>query len=67
MDPRTRNAAIAALAILLGFGIAAYYLPRLVIYVGEWSPYAGGLVAALFVLAFFAVFWLRSRSKGGDR
>ena len=67
MDPRTRNSAIAALVILFGFGIAAYFLPKLMIYVGERSPMAAGGVAILFVLAFFLVFWLRARSQGGDR
>ena len=67
MDPRTRNSAIAALAILFGFGIAAYFLPKLMIYAGERSPVAAGGVAILFVLAFFLVFWLRARSQRGDR
>ena len=40
MDPRTRNSAIAALVILLGFGIAAFFLPKVMIYVGERSPVA---------------------------
>lgn len=67
MDPRTRNSAIAALVILLGFGIAAFFLPKVMIYVGERSPVAAGGVAILFVLAFFLVFWLRARSQRGDR
>lgn len=67
MDTRTRNAAIAALVILFGFGIAAYYLPKLIVYVGERSPAAAGGIAVLFVLAFFLVFWLRARSQGRNR
>lgn len=67
MDPRTRNSAVAALVILLGFGIGAYFLPKVMLYVGERSPVAAGGVAILFVLAFFLVFWLRARSQRGDR
>lgn len=65
MDKSSRNAAIAAAIILIGFGVAAFYLPNLVVALGEISPYAGAAVAALFVLAFFGVFWLRGRSRGG--
>lgn len=63
MDRSTRNAAIAALAILLGFGIVGFYMPTIVLWLGRASPYAGGAAAALFVLAFFGVFWLRARSQ----
>lgn len=67
MDKSTRNAAIAAAIILIGFGVGAFYLPTAVVAMGEVSPYAGAAVAALFVLAFFGVFWLRGRSRGGDK
>ena len=63
MDRGTINAAVAAAVILIGFGVAAYFMPTIVLALGETSPWAGGLVAALFVLAFFGVFWLRSRSQ----
>ena len=63
MDRSTRNAALAAFLILAGFGIAGYYMPAIVLWLGQLSPYAGGAAAALFVLAFFAIFWLRGRSQ----
>lgn len=63
MDKNTRNAAIAAAAILLGFGVFAYYLPKMMVALGEASPVAGGALAILFVAAFFGVFWLRGRSR----
>ena len=62
MDKSTRNAALAALLILAGFGIVGYYMPAIMIRLGEVSPLAGGLAAILFVAAFFGVFWLRPRS-----
>jgi len=63
MDRGTRNAAIAAALILLGFGVVGYYMPAIMVWLGELSPFAGGVAAALFVLAFFGVFWLRGRSQ----
>ncbi|MBE0694705.1 MAG: hypothetical protein IH590_16600 [Aquamicrobium sp.] len=63
MDRGTRNAAIAAALILLGFGVVGYYMPAIMVWLGELSPFAGGAAAALFVLAFFGVFWLRGRSQ----
>lgn len=63
MDRSTRNAAVAAAIILLGFGLGAFYMPTLMLALGEASPWIGGLVAVLFVAAFFGVFWLRGRSR----
>lgn len=62
-----RSTIIAAAAIILGFGVAAYFLPSIMIAVGERSPVAAGVIAVLFVAAFFAVFWLRSRWQRGRR
>ena len=66
MDKDTRRAAIAAAVILGGFGLAAYFMPAIMLALGEMSPWAGGVVAVLFVLAFFGVFWLRGRSRSGE-
>jgi hypothetical protein len=63
MDTNSRNAAIAAAIILAGFGLGAFYMPTIMIAVGNYSTIAAGIVAVLFVLAFFLVFWLRARSQ----
>ena len=63
MAKSTRNAAIAAGVILIGFGLFAFYLPTLMLMLGSMSPVAGGLLAIFFVLAFFGIFWLRGRSQ----
>lgn len=63
MDRNTRNAAIAAAIILAGFGLVAFYMPTIMLRLGEASPLIGGVVAVLFVAAFFGVFWLRGRSR----
>jgi hypothetical protein len=64
MDNSTRNSAIAAACIMLGFGLVAYFMPTIMLAVGEYSTAAAGLIAAAFVAAFFLIFWLRSRAKG---
>lgn len=61
MDRSTRSAAIAAAFILAGFGIIGYYMPVIVVRLGAISPYMGLIAAALFILAFFGIFWLRGR------
>lgn len=65
MDRDTRNAAIAALWIMLIFGVGAFYLPTVMIAVGNYSTVAAGIIAVGFVAAFFMVFWLRGRRRGG--
>ena len=59
MDRDTRNAAFGALWVLLLFGIAAYFLPRVMLAAGSVSPVLAGVIAALFMVAIFVVFWLR--------
>lgn len=63
MTPENRNSAIAAAILLAVFGLGAFYLPTIVLAAGNLSPFAGGLIAVLFVAAFFLVFWLRGRSQ----
>jgi hypothetical protein len=63
MNAGSRNAAIAAALILGGFGLLAFYMPTIMIAVGNVSTIAAGIVAVLFVGAFFLVFWLRARSQ----
>lgn len=65
MDKSTRNSLIAAAMILLGFGVVGYYMPKIMIAVGEFSTVAAAFIACVFVLAFFLVFYLRGRSRGG--
>lgn len=66
MSPENKSAAIAALAIMLLFGVTAYYLPTIMLAIGHFSTALAGVFAVLFVAAFFMVFWLRGRSQGKD-
>ena len=63
MTPENRNSAIAAALLLAIFGLGAFYLPTIMLAVGNISTVAAGIVAILFVAAFFLVFWLRGRSQ----
>ena len=60
---QTRSNAIAAAIILLVAGAALCFMPAIVLALGEISPLLGAAAGALIVLAFFLVFWLRSRFK----
>ncbi len=63
MDRDTRNAAIAAFCILLAFGLFAYWLPTMMLAVGRISTVLAAALSVAFVMAFFAVFWLRGRRR----
>ena len=63
MTPENRSSAIAAAVLLAVFGFGAYFLPTIMIAVGNLSTVAAGAIAVLFVAAFFLVFWLRARSQ----
>lgn len=65
MNTENRNSAIAAAVILIGFGLVAFLMPKIMLAVGEYSTVAAGFIAVAFVVAFFLVFWLRGRSRGG--
>lgn len=65
-EPNKSNPAIAAAIILVGFGVLGYFLPRIMLALGERSQVAAVIFAILFVLGFFAVFWLRARRQKRD-
>jgi hypothetical protein len=65
MDKETRNAALAATCIMATFGLIAFYMPNIMLAVGEFSTAAAGVIAVSFVAAFFILFWLRGKSRGG--
>ncbi|MDX3927714.1 MAG: hypothetical protein QHC90_18135 [Shinella sp.] len=62
-EPETKGipTAVAAALILGGTGLAFFLLPKLMIALGDISPWLAGAVGTLFVLAFFILFWLRAR------
>lgn len=62
MEKGSINAAIAAAIILVVFALGAYFLPSIMLALGEFSAFAAGLFAILFVAAFFGIFYLRGKS-----
>lgn len=64
MQAETQRTLLGALAIFLGFGVVAYFLPSIMLALGDISPMLAGAFAVFFVLAFFGIFWLRGRAKG---
>lgn len=60
-ERKGRSPALAALVILIGTGIVFYFLPRVMVALGDVSPWLAGVFGTLIVLGFFLLFWLRAR------
>ena len=59
----TQNTVVAAALILLAVVTGWMLMPRLMLLVSDGGPITGALVAIFFMLAFFAVLWLRARHQ----
>ena len=64
-EPSTsnRSSAIAAAVILCVTGLAFYFMPTMMMVLSDISPWLSYALAIFFVLAFFAVFWLRGKRQ----
>ncbi|PWL17353.1 hypothetical protein DKP76_11260 [Falsochrobactrum shanghaiense] len=60
---KSGNAALAAFIILLGFGVLGYFVPTIMLALGGYSQVLAIIFPIIFVLGFFAIFWLRARSQ----
>jgi hypothetical protein len=59
----TRGALIAS-ALIIGVTVAGWLLmPKIMLLISGGGPVVGAAVAVLFILAFFAVLWLRARHQ----
>lgn len=67
MKPETRSAIIGAAVFLAIFGLVGFFMPGILIAVAETSPWLAIALAALFIGAFFFVFWLRGRYQDRRR
>ncbi|WP_246734734.1 hypothetical protein [Chelativorans sp. ZYF759] len=67
MKPETRSAMIGAAVFLAIFGIVGFFMPGILIALAETSPWLAVVIAALFIGAFFIVFWLRGRYQDRRR
>lgn len=61
MTPQDKNSAIAAALILIGLAGLFYVMPRIVLSLGEISPWLGGAAAFAFIFTLYIVFWLRGK------
>ena len=61
MSPDDKRSALAALAFIIFFGGGFLIMPKIMLWLGSYSPWLGGVFGTLFVLAFFGVFWLRRK------
>lgn len=61
MSPETRSQVVAAALIMLGAGLVIYFLPVIVLWVGNYSPILAMAVGFILILGFFWIFWLRAR------
>lgn len=57
----SRSSAIAAAIILLGAGLVLYFMPNVVLWLGNFSPWLATGFGICVILAFFLIFWLRAR------
>ena len=67
MTPENRNSAIAAAILLAVFGLGAFYLPTIMLAVGNISTVAAGIIAVLFVAAFFLSSGCAAEASGSGR
>jgi len=58
---RTRKTMIAAAALFLGFALLAYFLPPIMLWLADVSPWAAAAAVAAFLALPFIVFGLRGR------
>ncbi|WP_426229791.1 hypothetical protein [Pararhizobium sp. DWP3-4] len=64
-EKKERSPAIAAAVILLVVGVGFFILPKIMLWIGTYSPWLAAAFGAVFVLGFFLIFWLRARYQRG--
>jgi hypothetical protein len=61
--PRAWEPLVAAAIIMIAVVAGWLLMPRIMLLASGGGPVAGLVIAILFMLAFFAVLWLRSRHQ----
>lgn len=62
MNQNTRTI-LGAAVVFAVFVALAWLMPDIMRVAGDISPWAAAAVVAIFLVGFFAVFWLRARLK----
>ena len=57
---KERSPAFAAAIILLGAGLLFFAMPKIMLWLGDFSPWLAAIFGTAAVLAFFLIFWLRA-------
>ncbi len=65
MTRQDKSSAIAAAIILICFAALFLAMPKIVLALGEISPWLGGAAALAFMLSFYILFWLRGKYLRG--
>ncbi len=63
MANETARNAVAAAIIFAVFALGAYFMPAIMLTLGDISPVLAGIFAIGFLLAFYVLFWLRGGRK----
>lgn len=58
---KDRSPAIAAALIIIGFGLVFFVMPKIMLWLGDYSPWLAAAFGSVAVLCFFLLFWLRAR------
>ncbi|MBN9030044.1 MAG: hypothetical protein BGO05_17425 [Rhizobiales bacterium 63-7] len=58
---KPRSPALAAGIIMLSVGLLFFLMPKIMLWLGDYSPWLAAVFGTLAVLAFFLIFWLRAR------
>lgn len=53
--------AIAAILIIIGVGLVFYVMPKIMLWLGDYSLWLAAAFGTVAVLGFFLLFWLRAR------
>lgn len=56
-----RSSAIAAAVILIGVGLLLFVMPKIVMWIAQFSTILAAAFGSLVVLSFFVIFWFRAR------
>lgn len=59
----TRNTAVAAAVILVIAGLLLYFMPKIVLGIGAYSPALGFVAGIVIIMFLFVVFWIRSKYR----
>ena len=61
MSGESRSQILGAAVVMIGAVVVIYFLPSVVLWIGQYSPVLAFVVGAVLLLGFFWVFWLRAR------